>query len=188
MVTHAQCVQVSDRAKKRGKTQLGTLGAGNHYVEVQVTLLPLTVLAMCMVVSLPAAPLLIHYLCWNDFTLSGVSRNYASTDLAKQHELSLHTQCCNLSPVITDTQQPTASLCLHQRPGTETASSLSAYCSGSCTMANLFRHVGKTQVTGTGWLKFIKGFFFFFLQLFSSLLFFFHLLLWVRCAGGGPGV
>ena len=29
------CVQVSDRAKKRGKTQLGTLGAGNHYVEVQ---------------------------------------------------------------------------------------------------------------------------------------------------------
>lgn len=31
-------VQVSDRAKKRGKTQLGTLGAGNHYVEVQVTL------------------------------------------------------------------------------------------------------------------------------------------------------
>ncbi|KAL3133571.1 hypothetical protein ABBQ38_007418 [Trebouxia sp. C0009 RCD-2024] len=28
--------QVSDRAKKRGKTQLGTLGAGNHYVEVQV--------------------------------------------------------------------------------------------------------------------------------------------------------
>ena len=31
-------LQVSDRAKKRGKTQLGTLGAGNHYVEVQVTL------------------------------------------------------------------------------------------------------------------------------------------------------
>ena len=30
-------VQVSDRAKKRGKTQLGTLGAGNHYVEVQVS-------------------------------------------------------------------------------------------------------------------------------------------------------
>lgn len=28
--------QVSDRAKKRGRTQLGTLGAGNHYVEVQV--------------------------------------------------------------------------------------------------------------------------------------------------------
>ncbi len=29
-------MQVSDRVKKRGKTQLGTLGAGNHYVEVQV--------------------------------------------------------------------------------------------------------------------------------------------------------
>lgn len=28
--------QVSERAKKRGKSQLGTLGAGNHYVEVQV--------------------------------------------------------------------------------------------------------------------------------------------------------
>jgi len=27
---------VSNRAKKRGSTQLGTLGAGNHYVEVQV--------------------------------------------------------------------------------------------------------------------------------------------------------
>lgn len=39
MVTDARCVQVSDRAKKRGKTQLGTLGAGNHYVEVQVILL-----------------------------------------------------------------------------------------------------------------------------------------------------
>lgn len=37
MVTDARRVQVSDRAKKRGKTQLGTLGAGNHYVEVQVT-------------------------------------------------------------------------------------------------------------------------------------------------------
>ncbi|KAL0022452.1 hypothetical protein WJX79_001856 [Trebouxia sp. C0005] len=31
-----QILQVSDRAKKRGRTQLGTLGAGNHYVEVQV--------------------------------------------------------------------------------------------------------------------------------------------------------
>ena len=31
-------MQVSDRAKKRGRTQLGTLGAGNHYVEVQVSI------------------------------------------------------------------------------------------------------------------------------------------------------
>lgn len=28
--------KVSDRAKKRGLPQLGTLGAGNHYAEVQV--------------------------------------------------------------------------------------------------------------------------------------------------------
>jgi len=27
---------VSLRAKKRGRTQMGTLGAGNHYAEVQV--------------------------------------------------------------------------------------------------------------------------------------------------------
>ncbi len=31
-------MQVSERAKKRGRTQLGTLGAGNHYVEVQVSI------------------------------------------------------------------------------------------------------------------------------------------------------
>jgi RNA-splicing ligase RtcB len=30
------CVQVSARAKKRGLPQMGTLGAGNHYAEVQV--------------------------------------------------------------------------------------------------------------------------------------------------------
>lgn len=29
-------VQVSARAKKRGLPQMGTLGAGNHYAEVQV--------------------------------------------------------------------------------------------------------------------------------------------------------
>ena len=34
-MTNVCAPQVSDRAKKRGKTQLGTLGAGNHYVEVQ---------------------------------------------------------------------------------------------------------------------------------------------------------
>jgi tRNA-splicing ligase RtcB len=28
--------KVSDRAKKRGLPQLGTLGAGNHYCEIQV--------------------------------------------------------------------------------------------------------------------------------------------------------
>ena len=28
--------KVSDRAKKRGLPQLGTLGAGNHYAEIQV--------------------------------------------------------------------------------------------------------------------------------------------------------
>ena len=39
--TESSCApaQVSQRAKKRGKTQLGTLGAGNHYVEVQVSAL-----------------------------------------------------------------------------------------------------------------------------------------------------
>lgn len=63
MDTDAWCVQVSDRAKKRGKTQLGTLGAGNHYVEVQVILLKFgasIVLATCMGVSMPAALLLMH--------------------------------------------------------------------------------------------------------------------------------
>ena len=30
---------VSNRAKKRGLPQLGTLGAGNHYAEIQVNLL-----------------------------------------------------------------------------------------------------------------------------------------------------
>lgn len=30
------CAQVSARAKKRGLPQMGTLGAGNHYAEVQV--------------------------------------------------------------------------------------------------------------------------------------------------------
>lgn len=29
-------VQVTKRAKKRGLPQLGTLGAGNHYAEIQV--------------------------------------------------------------------------------------------------------------------------------------------------------
>ena len=29
---------VSNRAKKRGLPQLGTLGAGNHYAEIQVNL------------------------------------------------------------------------------------------------------------------------------------------------------
>ncbi|MGD8621619.1 MAG: RtcB family protein [Anaerolineales bacterium] len=32
----AQPAKVSDRAKKRGKGQLGTLGAGNHFIEVDV--------------------------------------------------------------------------------------------------------------------------------------------------------
>jgi tRNA-splicing ligase RtcB len=32
----AQPARVSDRAKKRGKGQLGTLGAGNHFIEVDV--------------------------------------------------------------------------------------------------------------------------------------------------------
>ena len=30
---------VSNRAKKRGLPQLGTLGAGNHYAEIQETLI-----------------------------------------------------------------------------------------------------------------------------------------------------
>ena len=51
--------QVSDRAKKRGKTQLGTLGAGNHYVEVQ---------ARPLLTSLPVQPVLYtslvaYYVC-----------------------------------------------------------------------------------------------------------------------------
>lgn len=32
----AGCPQVSARAKKRGLPQMGTLGAGNHYAEIQV--------------------------------------------------------------------------------------------------------------------------------------------------------
>ena len=35
-LTYADPTKVSKRAKKRGLLQLGTLGAGNHYVEVQV--------------------------------------------------------------------------------------------------------------------------------------------------------
>ncbi|SIO73618.1 tRNA-splicing ligase RtcB homolog [Babesia microti strain RI] len=35
-MSQADATLVSDRAKKRGIPQLGTLGAGNHYVEVQV--------------------------------------------------------------------------------------------------------------------------------------------------------
>jgi tRNA-splicing ligase RtcB len=30
-------MQVSQRAKKRGLPQMGTLGAGNHYAEIQVS-------------------------------------------------------------------------------------------------------------------------------------------------------
>jgi len=33
---NADHTKVSARAKKRGLTQLGTLGSGNHYAEVQV--------------------------------------------------------------------------------------------------------------------------------------------------------
>lgn len=35
-VTWTNRLQVSARAKKRGLPQMGTLGAGNHYAEVQV--------------------------------------------------------------------------------------------------------------------------------------------------------
>ena len=47
-LTNSGHVQVSDRAKKRGKTQLGTLGAGNHYVEVQVSHLTPFLHIMCI--------------------------------------------------------------------------------------------------------------------------------------------
>jgi len=33
---HADAAKVSDRAKKRGLSQIGTLGAGNHFIEVDV--------------------------------------------------------------------------------------------------------------------------------------------------------
>lgn len=33
---NADASKVSQRAKKRGLPQLGTLGAGNHYAEIQV--------------------------------------------------------------------------------------------------------------------------------------------------------
>jgi tRNA-splicing ligase RtcB (3'-phosphate/5'-hydroxy nucleic acid ligase) len=33
-------MQVSQRAKKRGLPQMGTLGAGNHYAEIQVRIRP----------------------------------------------------------------------------------------------------------------------------------------------------
>lgn len=35
-MVQADASVVSSRAKKRGLTQLGTLGAGNHYAEIQV--------------------------------------------------------------------------------------------------------------------------------------------------------
>jgi tRNA-splicing ligase RtcB len=34
-IPHADARQVSDRAKQRGRTQIGTLGSGNHFLEVQ---------------------------------------------------------------------------------------------------------------------------------------------------------
>lgn len=37
----ADPTKVSDRAKKRGLVQLGSLGSGNHYTEIQVPPLPL---------------------------------------------------------------------------------------------------------------------------------------------------
>ena len=37
-VLNADPSVVSNRAKKRGLPQLGTLGAGNHYAEIQVNL------------------------------------------------------------------------------------------------------------------------------------------------------
>ncbi len=39
---NANPAKVSQRAKQRGLTQLGTLGAGNHYAEIQVTLVPIS--------------------------------------------------------------------------------------------------------------------------------------------------
>ena len=41
--------QVSARAKKRGLPQMGTLGAGNHYAEIQARATRHRILAMCRV-------------------------------------------------------------------------------------------------------------------------------------------
>lgn len=38
MLYQADPTKVGQRAKKRGLPQLGTLGAGNHYAEIQVRL------------------------------------------------------------------------------------------------------------------------------------------------------
>ena len=47
----ADPTKVSPRAKKRGLPQLGTLGAGNHYAEIQVTMITI-IAAFCLRVVL----------------------------------------------------------------------------------------------------------------------------------------
>ena len=63
---------VSNRAKKRGLPQLGTLGAGNHYAEIQVNLL------YCLLASLvqfKTVPWRIRFWNWlSDIEVDAISR------------------------------------------------------------------------------------------------------------------